>query len=209
MRILVFGDSIAVGAFDTENNGWVSLLTMYQYERILATKWQEGDSVVNVSVSGHTTIDLLGRIEAETRWRRWHDEPFVSLLAMGTNDAALVNGVSQVSLPQFERNVRAIVATLQAWSEHVIIIGLPPVYEPLSSPWCFDASADWKNSELEIYDTTLQKIAQEHHLTFIPLQDVLDRHSDQHLPDGLHPNAEGHRLIYERVKGTLIDVNVL
>lgn len=209
MRILVFGDSIAAGAFDTESNGWVSLLAMYQYQRILDSKWTEGDSVVNVSVSGDTTADLLQRIDSDLASRKWQEESFAAILAIGTNDAAKVSGNNQVVFEEFTRNVVSLVSTLQEKSSRVIMLGLPPVYEKLSSPWCFDTTADWQNAELTRYDAELKRIAAEEGVLFVPLQDILDRYSGQHLPEGLHPNAEGHRLIFERVKGVLEKAGIL
>lgn len=208
MRIIVFGDSIAAGAFDLERHGWVSLLTMYQYERILRTAWEEGDSVVNASVSGDTSIDLLRRVDADTQSRRWKEEPFVSVLAIGTNDAAREYGEHQVPFADFSNNIDTLTTKLQKYGD-VVVLGLLPVFEQLSSPWVFNKEANWLNNELEKYDTELQRIAKEKNLLFISLQDVIDRNSDTHLPDGLHPNAEGHRLIFERVKVELEKKNIL
>jgi len=209
MNILVFGDSIAVGAFDTERNGWVSLMAMDQYEKSIASRGREYNDVINVSVSGNTSTDLLHRIESDMKGRKGQDGFGVSILAIGTNDAAKVNGVHQVSFDTFSKNIDALTGILQETSDKVVVLGLPPVFEKLTSPWCFDQTANWMNEELAKYDAEIQRITSENNLLFIPMQDVLDRNSDQHLPEGLHPNANGHRLIYERVKGEFKKTGIL
>jgi lysophospholipase L1-like esterase len=209
MNILVFGDSIGAGAFDTRHNGWVSLMAMDQYKKSLASRGKEYNDVINISISGNTSIDLWLRVEGDIKSRKGQDGAGVSILAIGTNDAALIGGENQVTFEIFAENIKKLAGVLKKSSEQFVVLGLPPVYEMLSDPWCFDITAIWKNEELKKYDAELQRIAKEKELLFIPMQDVLDRNSDQHLPDGLHPNAEGHQLIFERVKGELEKAGIL
>lgn len=209
MSILVFGDSISQGAFDTEKNGWVSLLASNQWQKIIDTEGREGHEVFNVSVSGDTTEDLLARIESDVRTRGESKKGKIVLLAIGTNDAATVNGVFQVDFDQYKTNINRILDILEQNCERIIIIGFPSVFEEKSSPWCHDGTASWKNADLERYEAYQIEQAKEKGLLFVPLADVLDESSDRYLPDGVHPNTEGHQLLFERVKETLEKAEIL
>ena len=208
--IFVFGDSIGDGSYDTEHGGWASLLAMSEYKkRLQACNYDAGSTIVNMSVCGETTADLLLRIETDLKTRKAEADGDVALLAMGTNDAAFVDDKNQVAIEDFKGNIVRLINTLRMSCKQVLVLGLSPVYESLSKPWCFNTTVYWENSTLQKYDEALCQIANDEQVTFIPLQDVLDTSSDQHLPDGLHPNAEGHRLIFERVKQTLEKEGIL
>jgi len=209
MSILVFGDSIGQGAFDTDKNGWVSRLAADQWQKILESEGDEGHEVFNVSVSGDTTEDLLKRIESDVQTRGESKKGKIALLAIGTNDAATVSGVYQVDYDQYQKNIDLIVDTLENHCEQIIITGFPSVFEEKSSPWCFDETASWKNKDLDRYESYQIKLAKEKDLLFVPFADVLDESTDQHLPDGVHPNAEGHQLLFERVKEILEKEEIL
>ncbi len=203
MSILVFGDSIGQGAFDPTYNGWVSLLAAHQWKKILDTEGEEGHEVFNVSVSGDTTEDLLRRIESDVKTRGESKKGKIAVLAIGTNDAATVNGVYQVDFDQYKKNINKIFNTLEQNCEQIIITGFPSVFEEKSSPWCFDETASWKNADLDRYESYQIELAKEKNLLFLPMSDVLDETTNSHLPDGVHPNTEGHRLLFDRVKETL------
>ena len=64
-KILIFGDSIIWGAFDTEG-GWATRLKKYFDEN---RKEDFNYQVYNLGVSGDTTEDLLDRFEFETKQR--------------------------------------------------------------------------------------------------------------------------------------------
>src|SRR5690348_15400516 len=91
MRILIFGDSIAQGYHDLEMGGWVNhLLTDLLKQKARSTT--QTTELFNVSISGNTIQDVINRFEAETNARRWNDDPFLFIFAIGFNDARVDNG---------------------------------------------------------------------------------------------------------------------
>ncbi len=62
MNVLVFGDSIAYGAWD-EEGGWVERLKRYLHHR--TTSYGEYHLVYNLAVSGETSRGILERLEGE------------------------------------------------------------------------------------------------------------------------------------------------
>src|SRR5438270_8640503 len=86
MRVLVFGDSIAQGFWDTEG-GWVATLSKHYTELALKDlRNNKQPGIYNLRISGDTTRSLLARIESETKVRKWPGEPLLVLIAIGTND---------------------------------------------------------------------------------------------------------------------------
>ncbi|MCW8966211.1 MAG: hypothetical protein OQK82_05950 [Candidatus Pacearchaeota archaeon] len=50
------------------------------------------------------------------------------------------------------------------------------------------------------YENILKEICKKENIQFIPLFDLLKK---EDLSDGMHPNTEGHKKIYEKVKQEL------
>src|SRR3989344_3552583 len=90
--ILVFGDSITYGAWDT-NGGWVQRLRTYLDKKQLADPKLYYE-LYNLGVSGDTSTDLLERFEAETKQRIKRmsaKEEIIIIVAIGTNDSIINN----------------------------------------------------------------------------------------------------------------------
>ena len=84
MKILVFGDSIAYGAWDREG-GWVQRLRRFLDEK------NSDVLVYNLSIDSDTTEDLLERFEFETKQRIRGDE-IILIFAIGVNDSQIFRG---------------------------------------------------------------------------------------------------------------------
>src|SRR5208283_3261830 len=109
MNILVFGDSIAYGAWD-KDGGWVQRLRKFLDAKNLSDP-NSYFLLYNLGISGDNTEKLLGRIDPEIRARLEENKPLAIIFAIGTNDSQFVmnqnnNGVSPV---QFAENMRALI----------------------------------------------------------------------------------------------------
>jgi len=184
----VFGDSIARGAYDPKNGGWVRLL-----EASIETKTY-GDKVYNLGVSGDTSTSLLKRFNPELSAR----EPDIVLIAIGINDGRLdrFTGKPQVDISTFKSNLEKIysICKSSAFVKKIIFIGISRVDEKKVNPW--KDKVFYYNKTIKEYDSAIQKIAQSHKLLFIPMNDILE---DSDICDGLHPNEKGHKKMFKRV----------
>lgn len=54
----------------------------------------------------------------------------------------------------------------------------------------------YKNEYLRKYDSAIELFAEKHELKFISLIDAI---TEIDLQDGLHPNYEGHKKIFEKI----------
>ena len=165
--VVVLGDSLTAGP---------GLRTEDAYPAVLQARAQSAGlphRVVNAGVSGDTTADALRRIDAalvpETR---------VLVVALGAND-----GIVGVPTDTVKQNLRQIIQRARTRNISVLLAGMesPPTHG-------LDYSVRFHN--------IFPDLAAEFNLRLMPflLQNVLGR-AELNLPDGLHPNAAGMRVI--------------
>lgn len=137
--------------------------------------------VVNAGVSGDTSAGGLRRLD----WLL-SQHPDVVVVELGAND-----GLRGQPVAEMETNLRAIVEKIRAAGARVLLLGmrLPPSYGPLY---------------VRRFEAVYPRIARELHVPLVPflLEGVAGR-PDLTLPDGLHPNAAGHRIAAENVLPSL------
>lgn len=108
MRILVFGDSIAWGAYDSAG-GWADRIK----HEVISDFIGDGEKhqLYNIGIGGETSTGLLARIERETTARYSSSWQFAFVLAIGINDTRDVDelGNRQASPELFAENLRSII----------------------------------------------------------------------------------------------------
>jgi len=195
MNICVFGDSIVWGAYDPENGGWATLLRNYFESADSPPYFREaGDvEVYNCGVSGDKTEDLLKRFEVEAQAR----EPNLIIFAIGINDSPILLSSNQrrVSDENFKNNIFKLHTHSSKFTQQIIFVGFTPIDDGKTSPW--DDEKAYRQEGASHFDQIIQKYCDDNKLIYIPLQEVL---SKKDLYDGLHPNTEGHRKIFEIIK---------
>ena len=169
--ILAFGDSLTAGLGVPANQA---------YPAVLAAKLKaEGYPyrVVNAGVSGDTTAGGLRRLDWALRLA-----PEIVIVELGTNDALRGQDLATV-----RSNLDQIVARFHAAGAQVLIAGmrLPPNYGLR-------------------YTTEFQKmyedVAKQRRAAFMPFfLDGVGGNPRLNQPDGIHPTAEGYRIIVDRL----------
>lgn len=195
----VFGDSITWGANDYEGGGWVTRLRNYfQYKSLSVDK---DIDVYNLGVSGDNTEDLLRRFDVETKAR----EPDTIIFAIGINDSQFLISKrdNRVPLDNFESNLYSMIKRSVDAGKNVIILGLTRVDESKTTPIPWNTDKEYKNEYIEKYNNILKKLSKEFGLKYVDVYDLL---SNNDLSDGLHPNATGHKKIFEMVKSKLLKI---
>jgi acyl-CoA thioesterase I len=136
---------------------------------------------VNAGVSGDTSAGGLSRLD----WALQGDVR-VLVVALGGND-----GLRGLPPQELKQNLAEIIDRAQARRIRVILAGMeaPPNYGP-----------DYLVSFHKVYPA----LAQKYHVPFVPflLQGVagIDRLNQ---PDGIHPNAEGARMVADNIWAVL------
>lgn len=198
-RLCIFGDSITWGAVDPENGGWVA-----QLRRYFETNSYD-ISVYNQGVSGDNTDDLVKRFEVECKAR----EPQIIIFAIGVNDSQYIKTKDnpRVSLEKFQNNLVQLINQSKNFSERVAFIGLTNVEEEkvMPIPWS-DEEKFYDNENVYKYNSVIERVSQEYDVPFLNLFDLL---GPKYLDDGLHPNTEGHKKIFLKVKDFLISIKYI
>lgn len=167
--IMFFGDSLTAGYGLSPEEAFPNLLEKKLKEQGKSCK------VINAGLSGETTAGGLSRIDWVLR------QPIdVFVLELGGND-----GLRGLPLEQTKANLQAIIDKVKAKNPNAKIVVAGMMVPP--------------NMGKE-YSTAFQKvfpeIAKKNKATLIPfLLEGVAGNEKLNLPDGIHPNPEGHQII--------------
>jgi acyl-CoA thioesterase-1 len=169
--ILVLGDSLTAGLGVAPDEAFPARLQ----ERLA----REGYAyrVVNAGVSGDTTAGGLRRVGWALRTR-----PEIAVVALGAND-----GLRGQDPAAMRRNLAEIVARLRAAGARVVLAGMrvPPNY-----------GDDYARRFAAVFPD----VAREAGVPLVPfLLDGVAAVPRLNQADGIHPNAQGHRVIAEKL----------
>ena len=169
--IVAFGDSLTAGLGVTPEDSYPA--------RLQARLRSEGYAyrVVNAGASGDTTAGGLRRIDWALK-----NKPDIVIVALGANDAMRGQDLASV-----RANLDAIVARFQKAGVRVLVAGMevPPNYGARYA-------ADFRRLYAEV--------ARKRGAAFMPfLLDGVAGTPRLNLPDGIHPTAEGYRVVVEHL----------
>lgn len=191
--ICVFGDSTAWGAWDMEKGGWVNRLWFH-----VAKREENYVEIYNLSISGGTTRTIIDRFKSEAKIRESDGLIFQS----GGNDSCLIskNGQNNIPIDKFEKNLNKIINKARNITDNIIFIGFKNVDESKTNPVSW-RDIYYKNDEIKRYDEVMKKVCNENNVLYLSIFGLLDIDD---LDDGVHPNANGHIKIFEKVKNFLV-----
>lgn len=208
MRVLVYGASITQGFYDIEG-GWVQRLRKHYDELFLKDTSKNQPTIFNLGISGDSTDRLLRRFENETQARKFPHEDFAFIFMIGTNNAWFRGDGRPNSTPEaYRQELRQLIDKARNYSDKIIFLGLLPVEEIKTTPvpW---ADIHYTNERSWEFEQILREVCRQtgivHLKLFEAFKTELDRGHDLYT-DGLHPNNEGHLLIFERVRPVLDDI---
>lgn len=179
--VLFLGDSLTAG---------YGVAYEEAYPALLGTRWKaEGRPwrTRNAGVSGATSAGVLANIA----WSLAPDVA-VAVVCVGAND-----GLRGLDVGELEKNLDGIVAYAQAAGIKVVVAGmrLPPNY-----------GRDYTERFAALYP----RVAAKRSAPLIPfLLDGVAGSKEMNQPDGIHPNAAGHRALAETVHAGLLKAGVL
>ncbi len=178
---LFMGDSITHAAQYTAGyDGIVQAFEKYVKEEL----GRADDIVLNTAVSNANAITTVQ--ELDQRLTNYH--PDVVSIMLGTNDCS---PVANVSLEQFESNMRTILTKIKEINPNAVILLRTPT--PV-----FD---DNRMPNIDSYMAVLEDLRDEFDTMWIDqyteLKEITDTYGSwirgKLFPDGLHPDANGHR----------------
>ncbi len=201
--IFIFGDSGVHGFWDS-SGGWTNRLKQYFDSLMVSHPTFPGLEfyymVYPLGITDDTTRHILERFELETMKRMvWKEAEQIFVFSIGKNDTACLD------LSESERNLREIIKRAKRFSDKIAFLEVIPVNECLTRPVVWDEECYYENSKIRDYNAVLNKVAKKEGVQVIPIFDEWQKADYQSmLADGVHPNNEGHRYLYERIREFLL-----
>jgi len=204
IKILVFGDSDAYGAWDYEG-GWAERLRKELNKKVIDTSQKFYCTLYNLSISGTTTESLLKRFEFEIKQRIDKNEKIIIIFAAGANDTIKDRKGNIWTEPaKFTKNINKILALARKYSDDVVYVLPVPIDESRTNPVFWDADVNYRNARLKKYSEIIKSACAKNGVQFIDIfEKWIVADYKKLLEDGVHPNSEGHKLIFEEVKNFL------
>lgn len=206
MRILIFGDSITYGCWD-KKGGWVARLRSWIDEKNMTDPNLNGE-IHNLGIQGETTEYLLKRFDTEAKARVTPEGKTYFIFQIGVNDSCYLYSEKSllVSPREFRRNLKDLIKATKRFSSEIMFLGLLPVDEEKVIPIPWDEDKSYKNESVGEYNEIITEVCNTEGVQFI---EMFERFKNldykEFLEDGLHPNSEGHKKIFEIVKEFLIE----
>jgi acyl-CoA thioesterase-1 len=174
-RILFLGDSLTEGYGLSKEEAFPALVEKTLREAGYAVE------AINAGINGSTTASAVSRL-------RWHlrAKPRVLVLALGAND-----GLRGLPVAQIRANLARALELASEKKLQVLLVGMkmPPNYGP-----------DYARA----FERIFPELARRYRVRLVPF--LLERVAGEgalNLADGIHPNAEGHRLMAEAIAQAL------
>lgn len=172
LTILCLGDSLTEGFGVAPKHAYPAVL-----EARLHAEGYEHVRVINAGISGSTSASAVSRLKWQMRAR-----PDVLILELGAND-----GLRGVRVGDTRKNLAAAIALAQKGGTRVLLAGMkmPPNYGP-------EYTRD--------FEQTFTLLGAQPGVVLIPffLEGVAGE-PRLNLPDGIHPTAEGYRIVVDNL----------
>lgn len=204
-NVLVFGDSIAYGAWDLQG-GWIKRLREFLEEKN-SDDLTECPLVYNLGISGDTSTGLLERFESEIKPRVEEGEETIIIIAIGQNDAQFLHDENRLrtSKEEFRQNLQKLISLAKRFSDRIVFVGLVPVDENRVAPIPWDMNKFYLNKNIREYNSAIKEVCEQKGAKFIDIfEEFVKTDYKRLLYEGLHPNSAGHKKIFELVKKELV-----
>lgn len=175
--IVALGDSLTAGLGVAERDAWPAQLE--RRLRAAGLRWK----VINVGISGETSSGARARLEWVLGLK-----PDIMILATGAND-----GLRGISPDVLRGNLDAMLTTLEGHEVTVVLAGMRMV-------------TNLGRAYTEAFAQVYTDMAGKHRAILLPflLEGVATRQSLNQV-DGLHPTAEGYRIVTDLVYSPVLE----
>jgi len=169
------------------------------------TPKQDDTFVINAGIGGNNTQDMLNRLEKDCLSR----QPELTVLMAGTNDS--MNHDNYIPLEQYKANLTELVQRIGNSGSKVLLMTILPFYTPYlltRHPASFFAN-ETPDERRIAYNNAIREVAAAQGATLLELGAVFEKigqagtdkasllrnEANSHVKDGVHPTANGYRVI--------------
>ncbi|SEN16468.1 GDSL-type esterase/lipase family protein [Lihuaxuella thermophila] len=194
IRLLVLGDSVALGKGSTQNGrGYAWYVSKFLERQHLDVQY------INRAVSGQTSADLLHRLRVEEKLQHEVAQADLILVTIGGNDLLqtllkeknpwkLVKRFPAIQT-RYRENMHQILQLLHARNRHAVVM-LTSLYNPVDAASPFHNKADWL---IRRWNHGLEEVVSPFDQTIVVNLEAFLPSSQ--LADQIHPNDQGYRWI--------------
>lgn len=210
-RIIVFGSGTAHGYWDVQG-GWSQRLRTVLDQRSLDTQGSDHFELYNLGIRGEDSGTVLDRFGVEMENRYAEDAEHTVIFQFGANDAMFVYEEDDLlhSPRRFRKNIEHLIEEARDSAENIIFLGLIPVDDEEIDPIPSIEGRSYSTNRMDEYNDIIGEVCEEKGVDFIDLFELFESEaSESLLEDGLHPNSEGHRLIFEKVRRHLAQKEII
>lgn len=199
---ILIGDSITYGIGDFESGGWATMLKKYIVNK-------DDSKVCNnyvhiAAFPGATSTDILNKIDSILQSFNHKEFTNTIILSIGVNDTQEFNGNYKNSIDKYRKNIEKIAKCVMNKGFNMIILGLTRIESDEKFLWkphkYYDneiiSEYDKDLSLILDYDAELKEFCKNSRIKYISMQEVLQK---EDFIDGLHPNHNGHKKIFEKI----------
>lgn len=208
-KICIFGDSIAVGDNDDVFGGWQNRLKIH-FAKNGGMNSNRFCHVYNLAVSGRRSDDIIARFKNEllSRTTSKPTKGMLALIALPINDSRYVmtekgDKKFNITIEQFKENLVKLKELSLKHADETVFVGMTRVDDAKTTPWIVsEHNHCWENEIIKKYNNIAEEFCKKEDVLFLNMFDVL---TFEDLPDGLHPNPEGHKKMFEKIKDFLVE----
>ena len=223
-KIQVVGDSLSKGVILDEEKKKYTLLKDCFFSLLSESV---NAQMINASKFGSTVAQ--GRKQLESKMEKYN--PDIVVIEFGGNDCdfrwddiasdPMKDHIPNTPLDLFENSINEMVSYVQSNGKTVVLTTLPPIYADSYFKWFTNCDREkglnilkWLKDVWHIYwwqerySNCIQYIARMRNIGCIDIRRAFLKGLDFAnliCSDGIHPNKEGHRLIFETVMGFIKD----
>lgn len=189
---IFIGDSIVYGIGDYESNGYTS---MFKHMIMGLDQSTSCSNYVHIAAyPGSTSNDIASRIDAILDSFTFEGVNNIAVLSIGVNDTQTIENKQKVDIKIYEENIKKIIESVRKHNSNIQILGLTRIES--EGRFYLKSGKFMDNRIIDKYDELLQNICVKEDVKYIKMSDALEK--DDFI-DGLHPNNEGHKKIYNNV----------
>jgi acyl-CoA thioesterase-1 len=174
--ILFLGDSLTEGYQLAKEDAFPALVEVELKKKFSNIK------VINGGVSGATTASGVKRLGWYLKSR-----PDIIVLALGSND-----GLRGLNLDQSEKNLSEVIEKAKAANMKVLLVGMK-------------MPTNYGENYRKSFEKLFASLAKKYNIPLLPfLLEGVGGKPALNLPDGIHPNPAGHKIMAQTVLKSLV-----
>lgn len=208
-QIFISGASIAYGVCGP-NGGWADMLKLRLHNIQYGKKnVKEKFEIYNFSKSGYRINDVTDSLFHDIKYRRDENSESIIILSVGLNDtkSKLTPDNYVSSLDQYSQNLQDLFDVAKKISPTIFFVGYSQVNEKLVNPKVNlppIGNSYFANERIKLFNDKCKELCKKNKIEHLDMFSSAPRNWNSYLSsDGLHPNNEGHKWIFNKVWGSV------